>query len=695
MSGPLVRILDGNTFVVSDDRGDIEASPTDPTGLFSFDTRFLSTWVLTVDGERLTALSTDDLQYFETRFFLVPGTGTVYVDAKLSVIRQRAVADGFREQLTILNHDDKPVDLTVRIEAGCDFADLFEVKDALAKKGTYYTRVEPGTAGARVRAGHLPPRDGSSPATHAGPGRRARADASPSTSSRTARGPPSCSVGPGMLGPDGRRLDPAAAAGRAAGHARRPGGLDRPGAATGVRLGAAAGDLPAQPGRPRRAAVLAAHRRRAQPARRRPAVVHDHVRPRQHPHQPAGAAVHAGAGRDDPAGARRVAGQPDRRLPRRGSRADPARDALRRDDRVRGAAALARTTAPPTPRRCSSSCSTSTSGGPATPSWSRELEHEARAALRWIDEYADLQGNGYISYQRRNERDRAGEPVLEGLLGLDLLPRRPPARLPARHLRAAGLRLRREDARRPAGPAVLERPRLRRPAGAARRPTSSAASTATSGSRTASTSRSRSTPTAARSTRCRPTSATCCGAASSTTTRRRPSPSTCSGRGCSPAGACAPSPRARSGTTRSATTSARSGRSTTRSSPGACAATASRRRPRAIAAGILDAAEFFDGRLPEAFGGYERDAHRSTRSSTRPRAARRPGPPARRCCSCAPCSGWSRSATTWSSTRRCRSGIGRIELLDIPGRWGRADAFGRERGVAEPPPRLRPQLGDK
>jgi glycogen debranching enzyme len=33
----------------------------------------------------------------------------------------------------------------------------------------------------------------------------------------------------------------------------------------------------------------------------------------------------------------------------------------------------------------------------------RELEFEARAALAWIDEYADLMGNGYISYQRRNE----------------------------------------------------------------------------------------------------------------------------------------------------------------------------------------------------------------------------------------------------------------------------------------------------
>jgi glycogen debranching enzyme len=137
-----VRILDGNTFVVSDSRGDIEATSTDPSGLFSFDTRFLSTWVLTVDGVRLNPLSTDDLQYFETRFFLVPGTGTIYVDAKLSVIRRREVGGGFTEELTIINHDEKPVDLTVRIEAACDFADLFDVKDAKPKQGSYDTMVE-------------------------------------------------------------------------------------------------------------------------------------------------------------------------------------------------------------------------------------------------------------------------------------------------------------------------------------------------------------------------------------------------------------------------------------------------------------------------------------------------------------------------------------------------------------------------
>jgi len=137
-----VKILAGNTFVVSDDCGDIEASLTDPTGLFSFDTRHLSKWVLTVNGERLTALSTDELEYFETRFTLVPGIGTVYVNATQTVTRERVMSNGFHERLQIQNHGNEPVELSVRIDAASDFADLFEVKDALKKKGTVSSRTE-------------------------------------------------------------------------------------------------------------------------------------------------------------------------------------------------------------------------------------------------------------------------------------------------------------------------------------------------------------------------------------------------------------------------------------------------------------------------------------------------------------------------------------------------------------------------
>ncbi|WP_275413201.1 glycogen debranching N-terminal domain-containing protein, partial [Rugosimonospora africana] len=141
MSDNLVRILFGNTFVVSDANGDFEESPTNATGMFSFDTRFLSTWVLTVNGERLQALSVDDLQYYETRFFLIQGEAAQYIDANVSVIRHRWVGSSFAEQLTIINHDQEPADLTLRIEAGCDFADLMEIKNVKPKKGHRYARV--------------------------------------------------------------------------------------------------------------------------------------------------------------------------------------------------------------------------------------------------------------------------------------------------------------------------------------------------------------------------------------------------------------------------------------------------------------------------------------------------------------------------------------------------------------------------
>jgi glycogen debranching enzyme len=137
-----ISILEGNTFAVSDLGGDIDASPTETKGLFAFDTRYLSRWLLTLDGKTPNVLSTDDLAYFSAQFFLVPGTGTVYVDADLSIIRTREVGDGFHETLRILNHKTEPVDVDMRIAAAADFADLFEVKDALAKKGERYTRVE-------------------------------------------------------------------------------------------------------------------------------------------------------------------------------------------------------------------------------------------------------------------------------------------------------------------------------------------------------------------------------------------------------------------------------------------------------------------------------------------------------------------------------------------------------------------------
>ena len=145
MSLDTVSILDGSTFVVSDRRGDFDASPTETHGLFMEDTRFLSRWILTVGGIRPKTLSVDEQTYFKVQFFEAVTTGTIYVDSHLSVMRQRCVSAGFEETIEIENHGKEPVELDVKLEVAADFADLFEVKDKMAKVGQVYANVDDGT----------------------------------------------------------------------------------------------------------------------------------------------------------------------------------------------------------------------------------------------------------------------------------------------------------------------------------------------------------------------------------------------------------------------------------------------------------------------------------------------------------------------------------------------------------------------
>ncbi len=139
-----VAILDGSTFVVSDRRGDLDATPADNHGLFLEDTRFLSHWILTVGGIRPKMLSVDDQAYYRVQFFEAVTTGTVYVDSHLSVLRKRSVSNGFEETIEIENHGKEPIDAEVKLETRSDFADLFEVKDKLAKVGELYRNVKDG-----------------------------------------------------------------------------------------------------------------------------------------------------------------------------------------------------------------------------------------------------------------------------------------------------------------------------------------------------------------------------------------------------------------------------------------------------------------------------------------------------------------------------------------------------------------------
>jgi glycogen debranching enzyme len=139
-----VPILDGNLFAVTDDRGDMTPTPVFPTGFFAFDTRFLSLWHLTVNGQAMHPLSVDDLQYYETRYFLVPGTPLHQASPTMSVVRLQSIGGSLVEELTVINHQDEPIDVHIRIDVGCDFADIATFKDGMDRKGDYYAQVEFG-----------------------------------------------------------------------------------------------------------------------------------------------------------------------------------------------------------------------------------------------------------------------------------------------------------------------------------------------------------------------------------------------------------------------------------------------------------------------------------------------------------------------------------------------------------------------
>ncbi|GAA1032582.1 glycogen debranching N-terminal domain-containing protein [Virgisporangium ochraceum] len=131
-------VFDGTTFVVSDGSGDITPDRDHPTGLFHRDTRHLSRWEVRLDGRPLVALNSAD----PASFTLVEPTGTVYRDPTLSLTRDRVVAGGLRESLRLANHGDAAVTVELSVLFEADFADLFEVKDQLRKAGRLTSTVD-------------------------------------------------------------------------------------------------------------------------------------------------------------------------------------------------------------------------------------------------------------------------------------------------------------------------------------------------------------------------------------------------------------------------------------------------------------------------------------------------------------------------------------------------------------------------
>jgi glycogen debranching enzyme len=132
LPGAIVTLIEGSAFCISEPGGDI--APGQPQGLFIQDTRVLSRWTLTIEGQAAEPVTVQQADPYAAAFIgrLPPPPGAP-ADAAMLVTRRRYIGDGMREDIAIRNTARQPAELAVLLTVGADFADLFEVKAGLAR----------------------------------------------------------------------------------------------------------------------------------------------------------------------------------------------------------------------------------------------------------------------------------------------------------------------------------------------------------------------------------------------------------------------------------------------------------------------------------------------------------------------------------------------------------------------------------
>jgi len=145
-----IAILEGRTFMFSDSLGDVPARSIG--GLVHEDTRFVSRWELSLAGRRLSLLKSDAVEHYSAAFFLTTPELPSLPSNALAVRRLRRVGDGALEEIAVFNTASDPIECELRLACDADFADLFEVKDVVRdRRANIVTKVGPGSRSLRFR----------------------------------------------------------------------------------------------------------------------------------------------------------------------------------------------------------------------------------------------------------------------------------------------------------------------------------------------------------------------------------------------------------------------------------------------------------------------------------------------------------------------------------------------------------------
>ncbi|MFQ5472052.1 MAG: glycogen debranching N-terminal domain-containing protein [Dehalococcoidia bacterium] len=127
-----ISVASGSSFVVSNRLGDIEEHGT--RGFFVSDTRFLSRFRVLIQGRPGLPVGASQIDHASANFFATTAQTNNRPTNAVSLVRDRYVAGGMHEDISVMNHSRRRLRIRITIEADADFADLFEVRTGRFRK---------------------------------------------------------------------------------------------------------------------------------------------------------------------------------------------------------------------------------------------------------------------------------------------------------------------------------------------------------------------------------------------------------------------------------------------------------------------------------------------------------------------------------------------------------------------------------
>ena len=130
LNHPRMILKNGAHFLVLDESGLMPVGTAYGYGLYKDDTRYLSSFNLSLNGNSPVLLSSSTEDGYAGRFIYGNAADKASGAAEQQVMLQRdiVIRDGVCEKMTLTNFGNQPVTVNLAIEFSSDFADMFEVR---------------------------------------------------------------------------------------------------------------------------------------------------------------------------------------------------------------------------------------------------------------------------------------------------------------------------------------------------------------------------------------------------------------------------------------------------------------------------------------------------------------------------------------------------------------------------------------